>query len=160
MIKAESSMKLPLLIITLLLSASPVVADDFLYLKCDETMLVSMVIDYSDGHQTPLSREIREILVLRIDMRNKKVIYNNTNEEQDVIIQDNEMSTEMIHKTEFENQWTKDTYSTTTMLSPPYTIRGEGKRVLKEPTPGLIKTVTTGDCIKIDSAEFDDFKNQ
>ncbi|QNI74152.1 hypothetical protein SynNOUM97013_02095 [Synechococcus sp. NOUM97013] len=87
------------------------------------------------------------------------MIYNNINEEQDVIIQDNEMSTEMIHKTEFENQWTKDTYKTTTMLSPPYTIRGEGKRVLKEPTPGLIKTVTTGDCIKIDSAEFDNFKS-
>lgn len=160
MIKAESSMKLPLLITTLLLSASPVVADDFLYLKCDETMLVSTVIDWSDGDQTPLSREIREILVLRIDIRNKKVIYNNTNEEQDVIIQDNEMSTEMIHKTEFENQWTKDTYQTTTMLSPPYTIRGEGKRVLKEPTPGLIKTVTTGDCIKIDPAEFYNFKSQ
>ena len=121
-------------------------------------MLVSMVINYSDGHQTPLSREIREILVLKIDTRNKKVIFNNTNEEQDVIIQDNE-----IHgddpQTEFEDQWSKDTYETTTMLSPPYTIRGEGKRVLKEPTPGLIKIVTTGDCIKIDSAEFDNFKN-
>ena len=152
-------MKLPLLLTTLLLAASPVVADDFLYLKCDETMLVSTVIDWNDGEQTPLSREIREILVLRIDTRNKKVIYNNTNEEQDVIIQDNEMSTEMIHKTEFENQWTKDAYKTTTMLSPPYTIRGEGKRVLKEPTPGLIRTVTTGDCIKIDSAEFDNFKS-
>ena len=97
-------MKLPLLITTLLLSASPVVADDFLYLKCDETMLVSTVIDWSEGDQTPLSREIREILVLRIDIRNKKVIYNNTNEEQDVIIQDNEMSTEMIHKVELEDQ--------------------------------------------------------
>ena len=79
-------------------------ADDFLYLKCDETMLVSTVIDWGDGDQTPLSREIKEILVLRIDTRNKKVIYNNTNEEQDVIIRDNEMSTEMIHRTEFENQ--------------------------------------------------------
>ena len=153
-------MKLPLLLTTLLLAATPAVADDFLYLKCDETMLVTMVINYSDGHQTPLSREIREILVLKIDTRNKNVIFNNTNEEQDVIIQDNEMSTEMIHKTEFEDQWSKDTYETTTMLSPPYTIRGEGKRVLKEPTPGLINTVTTGDCIKIDSAEFDNFKNQ
>ena len=152
-------MKLPLLLTTLLFTASPALADDFLYLKCDETMLVSTVIDWSDGDQTPLSREIRETLVLRIDTRNKKVIYNNTNEEQDVIIQDNEMSTEMIHKTEFENQWTKDTYQTTTMLSPPFTIRGEGKRVLKEPTPGLIRTVTTGDCIKIDSAEFDKFKS-
>ena len=46
------------------------------------------------------------------------------------------------------------------MLSPPYTIRGEGKRVVKERTPGLIKTVTTGECIKIDPAEFDDFKSQ
>ena len=153
-------MKYLSLIGALFLTATPAVADDFLYLKCDETMLVSTVIDWSDGDQTPLSREIKEILVLRIDIRNKKVIYNNTNEEQDVIIQDNEMSTEMIHKTEFENQWTKDTYSTTTMLSPPYTIRGEGKRVLKEPTPGLIKTVTTGDCIKIDPAEFDNFKSQ
>ena len=152
-------MKLPLLLTTLLLAATPAVADDFLYLKCDETMLVSMVINYSDGQQTPLSREIREILVLKIDTRNKKVIFNNTNEEQDVIIQDNEMSTEMIHRTEFENQSSKDIYQTTTMLSPPYTIRGEGKRVLKEPTPGLIKIVTTGDCIKIDSAEFDNFKN-
>ena len=152
-------MKLPLLLTTLFLSASPVFADDFLYLKCDETMLVSTVIDWNDGEQTPLSREIREILVLRIDTRNNKVIYNNTNEEQDVIIQDNEMSTEMIHKVEFEDQWSKDTYKTTTMLSPPYTIRGEGKRVLKEPTPGLIRTVTTGDCIKIDSAEFDNFKS-
>ena len=109
-------------------------------------MLVSMVINYSDGAQTPLSRKSdASILVLKIDTRNKKVIFNNTNEEQDVIIQDNEMSTEMIHKTEFEDQWSKDTYETTTMLSPPYTIRGEGKRVLKEPTPGLIKIVTTGD---------------
>ena len=153
-------MKYLSLIGALLLTATPAVADDFLYLKCDETMLVSTVIDWSDGVQTPLSREIREILLLRIDIRNKKVIYNNTNEEQDVIIQDNEMSTEMIHRTEFENQSSKDTYQTTTMLSPPYTIRGEGKRVLKEPTPGLIKTVTTGDCTKIDSAEFDSFKSQ
>ena len=28
----------------------------------------------------------------------------------------------------------------------------------KEPTPGLIRTVTTGDCIKIDSAEFDNLR--
>ena len=42
-------MKLPLLLTTLLLAASPVVADDFLYLKCDETMLVSTVIDWNDG---------------------------------------------------------------------------------------------------------------
>lgn len=153
-------MKYLSLIGALFLTATPAVADDFLYLKCDETMLVSTVIDWSDGDQTPLSREIKEILVLRIDTRNKKVIYNNTNEEQDVIIRDNEMSTEMIHRTEFENQSSKDTYQTTTMLSPPYTIRGEGKRVLKEPTPGLIKMLTTGDCIKIDSAEFNNFKSQ
>ena len=153
-------MKLPIVLAPLLLSSTPALADDFLYLKCNETMLVSTVIDWSDGDQTPLSREIKEILVLRIDIRNKKVIYNNTNEEQDVIIQDNEMSTEMIHNTEYENQWSKDTYQTTTMLSPPYAIKGEGKRVLKEPTPGLIKTVTTGDCTKIDSAEFDNFKSQ
>lgn len=153
-------MKYLSLIGALFLTATPAVADDFLYLKCDETMLVSTVIDWSDGDQTPISREIKEILVLRIDTRNKKVIYNNTYEEQDVIIQDNEMSTEMIHRTEFENQSSKDTYQTTTMLSPPYTIRGEGKRVLKEPTPGLIKILTTGDCIKIDSAEFNNFKSQ
>lgn len=153
-------MKYLSLIGALFLTATPAVADDFLYLKCDETMLVSTVIDWSDGDQTPISTEIKEILVLRIDTRNKKVIYNNTYEEQDVIIQDNEMSTEMIHRTEFENQSSKDTYQTTTMLSPPYTIRGEGKRVLKEPTPGLIKVLTTGDCIKIDSAEFNNFKSQ
>jgi len=153
-------MKYLSLIGALFLTATPAVADDFLFLKCDETMLVSTVIDWSDGDQTPISREIKEILVLRIDTRNKKVIYNNTYEEQDVIIQDNEMSTEMIHRTEFENQSSKDTYQTTTMLSPPYTIRGEGKRVLKEPTPGLIKILTTGDCIKIDSAEFNNFKSQ
>ena len=153
-------MKYLSLIGALFLTATPAVADDFLYLKCDETMLVSTVIDWGDGDQTPLSREIKEILVLRIDTRNKKVIYNNTNEEQDVIIRDNEMSTEMIHRTEFENQSSKDIYQTTTMLSPPYTIRGEGKRVLKEPTPGLIKMLTTGDCIKIDSAEFNNFKSQ
>ena len=153
-------MKYLSLIGALFLTATPAVADDFLYLKCDETMLVSTVIDWSDGDQTPISTEIKEILVLRIDTRNKKVIYNNTYEEQDVIIQDNEMSTEMIHRTEFENQSSKDTYQTTTMLSPPYTIRGEGKRVLKEPTPGLIKILTTGDCIKIDSAEFNNFKSQ
>ena len=157
-------MKLTALIGALLFTASPALADDFLYLKCDKTNLLSTVIDWSDGDQTPLIREFREILVLRIDIRNKKVIYNNTNEEQDVIIQDNEMSTEMIHKTEFENQWTKDTYKTTTMLSPPYAIRGEGKSVIKQPTPaspppGLVTTVTTGDCIKIDSVEFDNFKS-
>ena len=68
-------MKYLSLIGALFLTATPAVADDFLYLKCDETMLVSTVIDWSDGDQTPISREIKEILVLRIDTRNKKVIY-------------------------------------------------------------------------------------
>ena len=67
-------MKISLLLTTLLLSTSPAVTDDFLYLKFDETMELSTVIDYGDGDKTTLRRDAKKTIVLRIDTRNKKLI--------------------------------------------------------------------------------------
>ena len=152
-------MKLQLLLTTLLLSASPAVAEDLLYLKCDDTTVVSGVLNWPDGEKTTAKNEETETFVLKIDTRNKTMAYNNT-EEKEVAIQDNEMSIEMIFKNEFEDENVKYAFVTTTMLSPPYTIQGEGKSILKGPVPGLINSVRKGRCIKINATEFDDFLNQ
>ena len=122
-------------------------------------MELSTVIDYGDGDKTTLRRDAKKTIVLRFDTRNKKLIVDDAIE-QDIIIQDNSMSMEMIHKVEYEDERVKDAFVTYTMISPPYAIRGTGKTIFKQPLPGLINSVIKGDCIKIDSTEFDQFLNQ
>ena len=68
-------MKLPLLLTTLLLSASPVVADDFLYLKCEVT-IERTVFDWNLGEQIS-EREIDDVIHYKIDIKGD-VVFDST----------------------------------------------------------------------------------
>ena len=71
-------MKLPLLLTTLLLSASPVLADDFLYLKCEVT-IERTVFDWNLGE--PMSeREIDDVIHYKIDTK-QDVVFDSTEPE-------------------------------------------------------------------------------
>ena len=60
-------MKLPLLLTTLLLSASPALADDLLYLKCNTTIKYNQIKPY------PKEGEEDLVLYYEIDFKNKMV---------------------------------------------------------------------------------------
>ena len=147
-------MKRPLLLTALLVSVSPSLAKDLLYLKCDETRAMSSTSTYDDGEQFTLERNDEEIFVLRIDAKNKKMLMNKS--EVDIDIKDNEA----IYSDVFDNGRIKHANIVHTTLSPPYARYGKGKTVTKEPFPQVIDVAIQADCTKIDPAEFDEFLNQ
>ena len=146
---------LPLLS-ALLLSASPALANDILYLKCDETRVITSKTTWPDGEEVPLERLDKELFVLKIDAKNKRRIINRT-EHEDIVVRGNEA----IFSEVYENGNVIFTRKIRTMLSPPYARYGKGKTVVKPPSPPqVIDAVLTANCAKIDSAEFDEFLNQ
>ena len=71
-------MKLPLLLTTLLLSASPVMADDFLCLKC-KVNIERTVFDWNLGEQIS-EREIDDVIHCKIDTK-EDVVFDSTEPE-------------------------------------------------------------------------------
>ena len=71
-------MKLPLLLTTLLLSASPALADEFLYLKCEVT-IERTVFDWNLGEQIS-EREIDDVIHYKIDTK-EDVVFDSTEPE-------------------------------------------------------------------------------
>ncbi len=63
--KAPNPMTLPLLLTTLLLSASPALADDLLYLKCNTTIKYNQIKPYPQEGEEDL------VLYYEIDFKNK-----------------------------------------------------------------------------------------
>ena len=84
-------MKLPILLRALYLRPSPALAEDILYLKCDESWVITGLIEWGDGDKSTRRRGAKETYVLRIDTRNTKIIYNNNKKADDIVIQNNEM---------------------------------------------------------------------
>ena len=147
-------MKHPLLLTFLLLSVSPSLAKDLLYLKCDETRAMASKTTYDDGEQFTLESNDEEIFVLRIDTKNEKMFMNKS--EVDIDIKGNEA----IYSDTFDNGNVKDVKVIHTKLLPPYSRYGKGKVIFKEPFPQVVDVAIKADCTKIDSAEFDEFLNQ
>ena len=147
-------MKHPLLLTALLLSVSPSLAKDLLYLKCDETRAMTSISTYDDGEQFTLENNDEEIFVLRIDTKNEKMLMNKS--EVGIDIKDNEA----IYSNVFDNGIIKHANIVHTTLSPPYARYGKGKTVAKEPFPQVTDVSIKADCTKIDPAEFDEFLNQ
>ena len=140
--------KYPLLLATFALSVSPSLAQDLLYLKCDETRAFRSISTYDDGEQFTLEKNVEDTVVLRIDTRNEKMLINGS--EADIEIKNNEA----IYSGTFDNGRIKDTKVIHTKLMPPYSRYGKGKVVVKEPFSQIINVIIRADCIKIDSAEF------
>ena len=140
--------KYPLLLATFALSVSPSLAQDLLYLKCDETRVFTSISTYDDGEQFTLEKNVEDAVVLRIDTKNEQMLINGS--EADIEIKNNEA----IYSGTFDNGRIKDTKVIHTKLLPPYSRYGKGKVVIKEPFSQITNVIVRADCIKIDSAEF------
>ena len=140
--------KYPLLLAAFALSVSPSLAQDLLYLKCDETRAFRSISTYDDGEQFTLEKNVEDTVVLRIDTRNEQMLINGS--EADIEIKNNEA----IYSGTFDNGRIKDAKVIHTKLIPPYSRHGKGKVVVKEPFSQIINVIIRADCIKIDSAEF------
>ena len=146
--------KYPLLLATFALSVSPSLAQDLLYLKCDERRALTSISTYDEGEQFTLEKNVEDTVLLRIDTKNEQMLINRS--EANIEIQNNEA----IYSDTFDNGRVKDTKVIHTKLLPPYSRHGKGKVVIKDPFPQIINVIIRADCIKIDSAEFDEFLNQ
>ena len=146
--------KYPLLLATFVLSVPPSLAQDLLYLKCDETRAFTSISTYDDGEQLTLEKNVEDVVALRIDTKNEQMLINGS--EANIEIKNNEA----IHSGTFDNGRIKDAKVIHTKLLPPYSRYGKGKVVIKEPFPQITNVTIKADCIKIDSAEFDEFLNQ
>ena len=140
--------KYPLLLATFALSVSPSLAQDLLYLKCDETRSFASISTYDDGEQFTLEKNVEDTVVLRIDTKNEQMLVNGS--EANIEIKSNEA----IYSGTFDNGRIKDAKVIHTKLMPPYSRYGKGKVVIKEPFSQIINVIIRADCIKIDSAEF------
>ena len=140
-------MKLPLLLTTLLLSASPVVADEFLYMICKNDTNVKVtdlasgkIIDDKDGE---------EFLLLKVDLTNKRLRNHvdpgwvDVTVEGDQIIQDTKITL---------GGTTAQTYTSFPITLPgPISIQYQRR----EPSQ-LIVANAEGECREIDSSVFDE----
>jgi len=147
-------MKCLLLLTALLVSVPPSLAEDILFLKCNEAREMTSTSTYDDGEQFTLKRNDKEIFALRIDAKNEKMLINKS--EVDIDIKGNEA----IYLDTFDNGNVKDATVIHTKLLPPYSRYGKGKAIFKEPFPQVVDVAIKADCTKIDSAEFDNFLNQ
>ena len=140
-------MKLPLLLTTLILSASPVVADDFLYMICKNDTNVKVtdlasgkIIDDKDGE---------EFLLFKVDLTNK-MLRNHVDPgwvdvtvEGDQIIQDTKVRSGNI---------TTQTYASFPLILPgPISIDNQWRK----PTE-LRVAEARGECREIDSFTWDE----
>ena len=119
--------KYTLLLVTFALSVSPSLAQDLLYLKCDETRAFTSISTYDEGEQYTLEKNVEDAVVLRIDTKNQQMLVNRS--EADIEIKNNEA----IYSGTFDNGRIKDTKVIHTKLLPPYSRYGKGKVVVKEP---------------------------
>ena len=77
-------MKLPMLLGALLLSASPAVADDFVYLECDyELKMESRAIR---SNQLVMSEVEKISQYLKVDLKNNRLMTSDTEKWRDVLI--------------------------------------------------------------------------
>ena len=147
-------MKILLSLGALLLGSAPAIADDLLYLKCDEKRVLTSTVTFGEGEQVPLESDSEELLVLSIDTKNKKMLVNRS--EVDIVIKNGEA----IYTNVFDNGNVRDARVVSTMLSSPYARYGQGKVVSKEPFRHVTDVVIRADCVKIDLSEFDGFLNR
>ena len=147
-------MRLLLFLGALLLSSAPAIAENLLYLKCDEKRVLRSTLTFADGEQLPLESNSEELLVLSIDTKNQKKLVNMN--EVDILVKNGEA----IYTDVYDNGNVRDARVVFTMLSPPFARYGQGKVVRKEPFLHVTDVVIRADCVRINLSEYDKFLNQ
>ena len=159
-------MKLPILLGALLLSASPVVADDFVYLEC-ETKTQLRVIDAETAQvirdfeetESPNEDNIRS-WIYRIDLKNSQYTHHlegNRMSDMQVSIDAKIKNGKLIHFGEGPRGYIE----TKIMYNPPGEILINGSYIGASMEAMYIgEFITKGSCKDIDASEFENSLNQ
>ena len=129
----------------LLLSASPAVADDFLYLKCKQS--VDMVITDLTTSKIVEDRTIDDISILKIDF-SKKTMHDSRAELTVNFALKNKIAT-IIQKVDDDEVKLDD--ATKIKLSPPYLNSSTGKGILKAKNQSSTHKAE-GKCEEVDAS--------
>ena len=146
-------MKSLLVLGALLVSASPVLADDFVYLRC-ETM---QNLTYSNSKTSKIldNRRMSAVNILQVDLKKKTLFDTRSTRPIDVTIQ----GTNLSWRNAFNTIKSEQDVSGKINLVPPYHFSTGG--VVTDKTNNINLTFSEeGSCAEIDASEFQEALNQ
>mgnify|MGYP001199403091 FL=1 len=142
-------MKLPIFLGALLLSASPAVADDYLYLRCKAS--VDLVNTNSATSKITEDRTIDDIAILKVDFKMKTILDSRSEGPLNVSIQDKMLSIPQ----RIDNKELKLDDIGKIKLTPPYTLSGRGTAIYKSKNQTSTYSYE-GPCKEIDASVFEE----
>ena len=141
-------MKLPILFSALLLSASPAIADDNLYLRCQSS--VDWVQRNSTTSKITEDRTIVDIAFLKVDFKKKTILDTRSEGPLDIAIQNKTLTiTQKIEAKEFKLEDVG-----TIEMTPPYAMSGKGSGIFKSKNETATYSYE-GLCEEIDESVFE-----
>ncbi len=146
-------MKLPILLGALLLSASPAISNDYLYLKCkksDDIVITNSATSRIIGKRT---KEVSSIF--KIDLTKKTLTDARAGYPQSFTVQNKTI----IITYKVDNNQLKSSDMFKLNLMPPYSISSKGTAIVKT----MNKSLTTrgeGSCEEVDASVFEKALNQ
>ena len=146
-------MKLPILLTALLLSASPAVANDYLYLRCKKSD--DIVITNSATSRIIGKRTKDVIAIFKIDLTKKTLTDARAGYPQSFTVQNRAI----IITYKVDNGQLKSSDIFKLNLMPPYSISSKGTAIVKT----MNKSLTTrgeGSCEEVDASVFEKALNQ
>ena len=146
-------MKIPLLLGALLLSASPVIADDYLYFRCNQSG--DLVITNSTTSKIIEDRYLEDIAYVKVDFKKKTVFDTRSAEPLSFTIQNNIIT--VLTRAEYNEVEINDVVKMNSL--PPYPISSNGTVVFKNKN----RTNThraIGTCEEIDASVFEEALKQ
>ena len=146
-------MKLPILVTALLLSASPAVANDYLYLRCkklDDIVITNSATSRIIGKRT---KDVSSIF--KIDLTKKTLTDARAGYPQSFTVQNKTII--ITYKVDNDQLKSSDIFKLN--LMPPYSISSKGTAIVKT----MNKSLTTrgeGSCEEVDASGFEKALNQ
>ena len=145
--------RLSVLLGALLLSASPAVADDYLYLRCQSS--VDWVQRNSITSKITEDRTFDDIALLKVDFKRKTALDARSEGPVDIVIQDKVLTvTQKVEEKEFTLE-----DALTIELTPPYAMSGKGSGIFK-PKNETATISYEGLCEEIDESVLENALNQ
>ena len=131
----------------LLLSASPVLADDFVFLKCKYA--VDLVTINSTTSEIIEDRTMDDIALLKVDLKNKTIFDTRSSRPLDIAIQDGMIT--LVVQSEDEEMKIDD--AAKIELRPPYSLKQRGTIVFKSKNRTNTHNAE-GQCKEIEASVF------
>ena len=146
-------MKLPILLGALLLSASPAVANDYLYLRCKKS---DNIVITNSATSRIIGKRTKDIgSIFKIDLTKKTLTDARAGYPQSFTVQNKTMV--ITYKVDNDQLKSRDVFKLN--LMPPYSISSQGTAIVKT----MKKSLTTrgeGSCEEVDASVFEKALNQ